>query len=177
MVARVASEDWRTRAATHTREQFAAAYPHPFMLALTNLPPAPVASPTLRLFEDTNMIDTLRAERRRRMTPTDRAPAVFPVRKAQPTFPSMITVGRARNNDILLFDPIISKFHAYFSLVDGQWMLADAGSSNGTRINGLTLAPKGPAAPLRSGDELGFGHHSFRFLDAPGLWIALHDPR
>jgi hypothetical protein len=166
------------RAATYaSREQFAAAFPHPFLLALSALTLPPPPSPTLRLFEDTCLLDTLRAERRRRMTPTDRAPAVLPVRKAQPTFPSMITVGRARNNDILLYDAVISKFHAWFGLVDGTWTLSDAGSANGTRVNGQTLVPKGPAVPLHSGDEIAFGHHSFRFLDAGGLWVALHEPR
>jgi pSer/pThr/pTyr-binding forkhead associated (FHA) protein len=85
----------------------------------------------------------------------------------------MITVGRARNNDIVVPDALVSKLHAFFRCHDGQWSLEDAGSVNGTRVGAATIAYKGPAGALRSGDHVTFGEQSFRFVDAPTLWIAL----
>jgi hypothetical protein len=41
---------------------------------------------------------------------------VLPVRKVQSTFPDMITVGRTANNDIVLADMSVSKFHAFFAV-------------------------------------------------------------
>jgi pSer/pThr/pTyr-binding forkhead associated (FHA) protein len=89
----------------------------------------------------------------------------------------MITVGRTRNNDVVLADPMISKFHAYFRLIDGAWHLADAGSVNGTRIGELTLPPKGPPQPIRFGDRISFGERVLTFLDAAGAWSALRQRR
>ena len=90
----------------------------------------------------------------------------------------MITVGRARNNDIVVPDGLVSKFHAFFrQLDDGDWGLADAGSANGTRLVELDLLPKGQPERVRPGDKIVFGGVSaFRFLDAAGLWAALHEP-
>jgi hypothetical protein len=170
-------EDWRQLAAAHERDDFVARYRHPFLLSLSGLIAPPPPPSTLRLFHDTDRLDVLRADRRRRITPADRAPAMLPVRKSQPTFPSMITVGRARNNDIVVPDAVVSKLHAFFRCVDGQWFLADAGSSNGTRVGEIVLVPKGPPEPVRSGDQISFGAQSFRFLDSAALWVALHEPR
>jgi hypothetical protein len=174
------SEDWRGLAASHGRDEFARAFRHPFLLSLSGLVAPPPPPSTLRLSEDTQALDTLNtllAERRRRITPADRAPAVMPVRKAQPTFPSMITVGRARNNDIVVPDACVSKLHAFFRCVDGVWTVSDAGSSNGTHVGDHALLPNGVSEPLRPGDEVRFGLQSFRFLDAAALWVALHEPR
>jgi hypothetical protein len=165
-------EDWRELAASHSCHEFAVAYPHPFLLSLSGLVAAPPPPRTVRL-EETTQVAVLRAERRRRITPADREPAVLPVRKSQPTFASMITVGRARNNDIVVPDALVSKVHAFFKCSDGQWSLVDAGSVNGTRVGGVTLTPRSAPEPVRPGDEIAFGEQSFRFLDATTLWIAL----
>lgn len=50
----------------------------------------------------------------------------------------------------------VSRIHAAFSAQDGIPYLEDLGSTNGTRINGLTLTPNQPYR-LRDGDELEFG--------------------
>ncbi len=171
----MAHEDWRMLAETRSCEEFAGAYPHPFLLSLSGLVAPPPPPRTLRMDDVTHVaqVELIRAERRRRLTPADREPAVLPVRKQQPTFPSMITVGRARNNDIVVPDALVSKFHAFFRCQDGQWSLEDAGSVNGTRVGSTTVAYKGPPGALRSGDHVWFGEQSFRFLDAPTLWVAL----
>lgn len=98
---------------------------------------------------------------------------VLAVRKVQPMFPSMITVGRTTNNDITLPSPQISKFHAYFRLTAGRLELADAGSRNGTWVGVQRLAPKAPPVPVKSGDRIRFGHFELRLLDAGGCWDQL----
>ena len=61
-------------------------------------------------------------------------PLVLPLRKVQSTFPSMITVGRTDNNDLVVPDEQVSKFHAFFRLVGDRVELSDAGSRNGTFV-------------------------------------------
>ena len=63
---------------------------------------------------------------------------VIEIRKQVSTTPAhMICVGRAPNNDIVLLDHTISKFHAYFTKAEAEDSLAiaDADSTNGTKLN------------------------------------------
>jgi pSer/pThr/pTyr-binding forkhead associated (FHA) protein len=88
----------------------------------------------------------------------------------------MVTVGRARNNDIVVPDALVSKFHAFFRQLDGEWALADAGSANGTRIGDVELVPKGAPEKVKNGDRVTFGVSSFRFVDAAAVWAAMREP-
>lgn|GEM_PF-796181 len=88
-------------------------------------------------------------------------------------FASMITVGRAANNDIRLNLPSISKFHAYFTHVQSNdtWFLADANSSNGTFVNGERLKTRTkvePGVSIRLGSDV-----SLRFFDARAFYQFL----
>lgn len=56
----------------------------------------------------------------------------------------------------------VSRIHAAFSVQDGLAHLEDLESTNGTRINGLTLIPNQPYR-LRDGDELEFGSARLTF--------------
>lgn len=70
---------------------------------------------------------------------------------------SDVTLGRGPDNDLVIPHPTISRFHAYFSFTDdGRVALTDAGSRNGTRINGSRLKVKWTAS-LMPGDKLIFG--------------------
>ena len=171
----MAREDWSALVASGSCQAFANAHPHPFLLSLSGLIAPPPPPRTVRR-EDTTQVAELRAVRRRRITPPDRKPAVLAVRKSQPTFSSMITVGRAGNNDIVVPDALVSKFHAFFRLIDGEWLLADAGSANGTKVGEVALVPKGAPEKVRPADKITFGVSTFRFVDAAGLWAALHAP-
>lgn len=97
---------------------------------------------------------------------------VYAVKKVQPTLPSMISVGRTANNDIVLNDVQISKFHALFRLRGSELELEDAGSVNGTRVGGTTLA-KGQPKVVRNGDRIGFGTLELRLLDSEAAWHVL----
>jgi pSer/pThr/pTyr-binding forkhead associated (FHA) protein len=72
-------------------------------------------------------------------------------------FGSMITVGRAPNNDIAVGAGSVSKFHAYFMKVDGRLALSDAGSSNGTFVAGKQLRARVERVILEDGVAIQFG--------------------
>lgn len=59
------------------------------------------------------------------------------------TAKNTITIGRAATNDIVIYDNLVSKSHAYLYLhASGQGCyLVDCGSKNGTLLNGKVLKP------------------------------------
>lgn len=71
---------------------------------------------------------------------------------------SMITVGRTKDNDVQIRANEISKVHAYLSFDDeGEVVIADAGSTNGTCVRGMSLEPVKDKIKLTSGDDVMFG--------------------
>jgi hypothetical protein len=68
-------------------------------------------------------------------------------------FGMMITMGRAPNNDLVIPDQRVSKFHAYFRQDGSDWSIVDANSRNGTSVDGAKLAPQA-AVPVASGAEI-----------------------
>ena len=95
------------------------------------------------------------------------------VRKVIGTFPNMITLGRTSNNDIVVPDVSISKFHAWFQRLGDRVEVGDAGSKNGTAVNGETLPPRGARVVLKPGDRIRFARVEVTFLDAGGAWDAV----
>jgi hypothetical protein len=95
---------------------------------------------------------------------------VFAVKKNQKVFDSMIMVGRTDNNDIVLGDALISRFHSFFKVQGDKVELGDAGSFNGTFIGDQRLVPKGPTAEVPVGSHLRFAHLAFDFVDAATAW-------
>jgi pSer/pThr/pTyr-binding forkhead associated (FHA) protein len=101
---------------------------------------------------------------------------VYPVKQTGRTpFPRVVTVGRTRNNDIVLPDISISKFHAFFKDEGGLFALSDGESRNGTFVDGdrVSSAKQGRPTPLKSGTLLKFGGLEFRFLDAADLIMVV----
>lgn len=74
------------------------------------------------------------------------------------TSPDMITIGRSPENDIVLYNRLISKSHAYLDLgsSDEAVYLVDTNATNGTFVNDIRLAPCGNYK-LVDGDEISFG--------------------
>lgn len=95
--------------------------------------------------------------------------AVAPVEKrpGSNAFGLMITLGRAANNDVVLPHGAVSKFHAYLRRLDGSWLLSDAGSLNGTAVNGVPL-PGGHSVALSPGDRIVLGGAVVLDLVEPG---------
>ena len=74
-------------------------------------------------------------------------------------------IGRERDNDIILLDPKVSRYHAQISIESGRWTLTDLGSANRTYLNGNAVTT---AMPLRSGDRIAFGELELAFK-IPGI--------
>lgn len=53
----------------------------------------------------------------------------------------VITIGRDENNDVIVDDPKVSRHHIQVVQTDdGQFRLADFGSTNGTYVNGQRIS-------------------------------------
>ena len=88
---------------------------------------------------------------------------VIPVVKtARNFYTSKVTIGRAKNNDIIIREPKISKLHAAILIEPDGFCLKDMGSANGTSHNGEPLE-KYHIQPLKSGDILAFWRYVFEF--------------
>ncbi|MES2571558.1 MAG: FHA domain-containing protein [Verrucomicrobiota bacterium] len=68
----------------------------------------------------------------------------------------LVTVGRISENMLELQDISVSSYHAELSASEGDYILKDIGSTNGTRLNGKAVAPD-EEHPLRDGDTVMFG--------------------
>ncbi len=85
-----------------------------------------------------------------------------------------VSVGRAMNKDIVLRHASISKLHAYFeSTGPGAWSVTDAGSKNGTSVEGTRLAPR-ESRGVANGDQVTFGSIDTLFLHARTVWRLVH---
>lgn len=97
---------------------------------------------------------------------------VFPVRRTGRSVGHLVTIGRASNNDVAIPDVSISRFHAFLKEADaGRWQLQDAGSTNGTLVNGNPIARQGQGAPadLKAGDSVRLGQVELTFLGVAEL--------
>lgn len=69
------------------------------------------------------------------------------------------SVGRDAGNDIVLNDEAASAKHAIVSFADGEWWLEDAGSTNGTVLNGSRIWER---ERFQYGDEVAVGRIALR---------------
>jgi pSer/pThr/pTyr-binding forkhead associated (FHA) protein len=76
----------------------------------------------------------------------------------------MVTMGRERDNDILLESDLASRYHAELRWERGRGYLQDHGSMNGTAVNGQRAWG---VVPLHNGDLLEIGGWHFRYQDQP----------
>jgi hypothetical protein len=100
--------------------------------------------------------------------------AIHPLVKAEGNpYPDRISVGRARNCDIVLRAPSVSKLHAHFQVRRaGIYELVDLGSHNGSRVNGQRVPPQTPEL-VESGDVVQFGDTAVQLVDGGGLYSLL----
>ncbi|WP_337841558.1 FHA domain-containing protein [Rheinheimera sp.] len=88
-----------------------------------------------------------------------------------------IRLGRAFDNDVILFDKHVCPHHASLSLdEDGQWQLEDLSSVNGSYVAGRKAVEQ--KEPLRSGEICWLGDQALRLYDdqhqvAPALPLSL----
>jgi DNA-binding NtrC family response regulator len=67
-------------------------------------------------------------------------------------------IGSHASNDIVLRDPMVSRFHCRLVREDGMWRLRDSGSMNGTKLDGVRVRD----ADLEAGGVLGIGESVVR---------------
>jgi hypothetical protein len=67
--------------------------------------------------------------------------------------PGPVTVGREEGNLLRLNDERVSRYHAKVQVDDGDMILTDLGSTNGTRVNGQVIEIR----RLRIGDKITLG--------------------
>ena len=98
---------------------------------------------------------------------------VYPLtKKPGASFPDRITIGRTPNNDIVIVDHSVSRLHAYVRQDGDKWIVADAGSKNGSWLDRSSLEARkerklGSKAILRIGDV------DLTFLVAKDLYSVL----
>jgi ABC-type multidrug transport system ATPase subunit/pSer/pThr/pTyr-binding forkhead associated (FHA) protein len=100
-----------------------------------------------------------------------------------------VRIGRAPDNDLVIDDLLVSRHHAELGVgEDGRAEISDAGSHNGTFVNGQLV----DRAAVRELDVIGIGHHQLRYVggaleeyvdsgeitfEAVGLTVRLPDGR
>ena len=101
--------------------------------------------------------------------------AVYPLVKGEyPATPrGSFYIGRINGNDMIMPDYAISKRHAIIDIEDGSYYLRDAGSTNGTKINGTRLGKK--RVKLKDKDVIGFARYEFTFLYPKSLFKMLRE--
>ncbi|MBI5511708.1 MAG: FHA domain-containing protein [Deltaproteobacteria bacterium] len=155
-----ALEDFRDDARALTDEAFAARHGRAFFLhhgALGDLRPARRGQPTVLVDGEPPAAGAVRLDF-----------LVFPIRTSSKTnSPGFVSIGRTENNDIVINDVSVSKFHAFCRLNgDGSVVILDSGSSNGTFVNDIAVPRHGSGEPvhLSTGDTVRLGTVRLSFL-------------
>ena len=82
-------------------------------------------------------------------------------RKERMACNSVITIGRDKNNDVVLSDLLVSRNHAMVRrLGDADYYIIDSGSANGSQVNAQRIAVP---TLLRTGDRITIGRTEFTF--------------
>lgn len=118
--------------------------------------------------ETTSGVSTLRVVRSR---VGDRVPAggaeILCAAKTQRNAYAHVAIGRSVQNDVVIDQASVSRFHADIRWSESGYSVRDARSRNGTQLNGVILRAS-HGEPLRAGDVVTFG-------DASCLFCPLED--
>lgn len=79
---------------------------------------------------------------------------------------AVISIGRALDNDVIIEDPRVSRYHAQLRQRYGRYVLYDLGSSDGTQINGYPVEE----CVLHSGDVISFAGVQVIYGEDPPVW-------
>jgi two-component system cell cycle response regulator len=86
----------------------------------------------------------------------------------------LITIGRDRENDIVLDSDSVSRRHARVEHRDGQIYLTDLDSTNGTYVNDEP-EPLAADSALRRGDQVKIGDTIFKYLSGSDVEAQYHE--
>ena len=95
---------------------------------------------------------------------------IVPIKKREDggSFLQHVSVGRARNHDIVLRHRSVSKFHAWFEITpSGGLFVKDCESRNHTFINERRVLDRDE---VRAGDTVKFGSVETRVCTSEGFW-------
>ncbi len=87
----------------------------------------------------------------------------YPVGDAQP----VLTFGRSSGNTVIIDDPSISRLHARLRWEQGQAVLEDLGSRNGSQVNG---APLRGTRTVHPGDVITLGRVDLQVENRTAPW-------
>ena len=97
----------------------------------------------------------------------------FPIHKEK------VNIGRSNDNDLILTDNTVSRYHTEIQKNKNHYVLTDLGSFNGTRLNGKSIQK----VLLKHGDKIKIGSSKLTFLinenatDRPEDSVVLTDER
>lgn len=114
--------------------------------------------------------ETLASEGERGRPPHGAGESLAIALEAHPRKP-YLSLGRGPDNDIVIDDATLSRLHLLLTREGGGWTARDAGSTNGTVVEGARLGPD-PVA-LAPGTRLVAGSVRLTFYDAAGLYLRL----
>lgn len=98
---------------------------------------------------------------------------VYPLtKKPGASFPDRITIGRTTNNDVVIPETSVSRLHAYVRRDGARWVVADAGSKNGSWLDERALDAR-KERPIASRAVLRLGDIDLVFFLASDLFAAL----
>ena len=99
---------------------------------------------------------------------------LFPVKKrpgSDAVASALVTLGRAPTNDIVLGDYRISRVQVFFDQEGPSWRVGDAGSTNGTKLDGRPVPRDGGRAKITARQKLLLaGAIELEFLDPEALY-------
>jgi hypothetical protein len=142
--------------------QFRQRHPAPFLVWSAGAPSAiPIIAPT----------SVGRSEAPER--PRTGEPLILEVVKGElSAFAFGVTIGRTENNDVVVRHEAVSRFHAFIQEREGQRLLVDCGSRNGTFLDGRRLDPNKPS-PLPEVASIGLGQLRLEYLSAEKMQAYL----
>jgi hypothetical protein len=164
-------------AADGDEQKFLTRYPNPFLVLEKGVKAA--KNNELDYFTTMTSMEDLEAAVGRTAVKIDLEDYVYPVVKKPQANPykDMYTIGRVDTCDIVVRSPSISKFHAYIArkeLQEGNYMVVDAGSSNGTKLNGVSLVPM-KGLEIKTGNLITLGGDAvLRFFLAKDFYSVIH---
>ena len=88
-----------------------------------------------------------------------------------PTARPYLSLGRGADNDIVVDDATLSRVHLLLQREPLGWTARDAGSTNGSSVDGAPIGPD--AVALQTGQRLLAGSVRFTFYDPGGLYLRL----
>jgi pSer/pThr/pTyr-binding forkhead associated (FHA) protein len=85
-----------------------------------------------------------------------------------------VRLGRDADNDLVIDDATLSRVHLILRRAPkGAWSVHDAGSRNGTKVDG---APAKMALPIEQGSVIEAGAVRLTFYESAGLYARLKSP-